>query len=330
MGEQNRVSKWFVGMAVLLVVVGVVMIVWPNLTMELLGTMIGICLLVVGLAYIILYFTKDHMGNIMQMDLTAGVVLSAFGAFMLMHHDFVSLALPFAAGIVLLIGGISKIQYALDMKRLNFSKWYLMLILASILIVLALVLLYNPFRDKILIYVMGGSMIIDGAASIAAVLLISHRIKKMNRGAVYTGRENLIEEKQVREAGGRGRDKVHVPGEQPPMETVDDPVMAQPEERAGKRGGFFSKWKHDKDAAPQETPQDMFHGMAQEAPQDMPQEMPQGVSEDTPREVPTEAARPETAGDSPSDQTSGEAAGERTPAEMMPETPANSQGTSGM
>ena len=42
MKEQNVVSKWYVGLTVLLVIIGIIMLVWPNLTMDLLGIMVGI------------------------------------------------------------------------------------------------------------------------------------------------------------------------------------------------------------------------------------------------------------------------------------------------
>ena len=235
MKDNNSVSKWFVGLSVLLVVVGVVMLVWPNLTMDLLGIMIGICMLVVGIAHIILYFTKDRSETVLQMDLAVGVVLSAFGAFMLMHKDFVNLALPFAAAIVLLIGGILKIQYALDMKRLCFRYWNILLIVAIAMIVFALVLLYNPFREKVLIYVIGGSLIVDGALSIASILMISHRLKKMAKGAVYTGYDRQITEKtnHAENGGGSGMgpgmNEGGMPGGAvPPMETVEEPVVEEP------------------------------------------------------------------------------------------------------
>lgn len=230
MKEQNGVSKWYIGAAVLLAVVGVVMLVWPHLTMELLGIMIGICMLVIGLVYIILYFTKDHQDTIMQMDLTVGVVLAAFGAFMLMHNDFVNIALPFAAGIILLIGGISKIQYAIQMKRLSFSKWFLLLIMSIILIVFGLVMLYNPFKQEVLIYAIGVSLIVDGVLSIVAVLLVSHRLKQMARGVVYTGSDRQIVDHQGKwgkKKGGRGTDEIRMPADAvPPMETVEDPQPA--------------------------------------------------------------------------------------------------------
>ena len=35
------------------------------------------------------------MTNIMQMDLVTGVVAGAFGAFLLLHPDFVGTAMPF-------------------------------------------------------------------------------------------------------------------------------------------------------------------------------------------------------------------------------------------
>ena len=160
------------------------MLIWPHLTLDLLGLVLGVGMLVVGIAHILIYFTKDNLGSILQPDLTVGVILAAFGAFMLMHMDFVPMILPFGAGILLLIGGITKVQYAIDMKRLYFSKWMTLLIFSGILILLGVILLYNPFKDNVLIYFIGSCLILDGLLSIVSVLMITHRKKQFDRGKV--------------------------------------------------------------------------------------------------------------------------------------------------
>jgi len=246
MKEQNLVSKWYIGLTVLLVIIGVIMLVWPNLTMDLLGIMIGICMLVVGLVHVIIYFTREHMGSVMQMDLTVGVVLAAFGSFMLMHKDFVALLLPFAASVILLVGGLSLIQNSLDMRRMAFLRWQILLSFAIAMILMGIILLYNPFKDRALIYVIGVCLILDGLASIVAILMISHRVKKMARGAVYTGRENLIVEQGSQGIFGRKKaGQAPDPTASAPVETVDAPVSAPPKEEKKKGGlfGFFRKKK---------------------------------------------------------------------------------------
>ncbi len=180
--ENMGISKWLVGISVLYVITGIMMLIWPHLTLSMLGNVLGIGLLVVGAANIIIYLTRDHLDGILQLDLTEGVIFAAFGAFMLLHADFVHMALPFGTGILLLVGGISHIQYALDMRRLFFVHWKIMLIFAVILIVLGSVLIYNPFSATILIYFMGCSLILNGGLSIFSVLAISHRMKKIKAG----------------------------------------------------------------------------------------------------------------------------------------------------
>ena len=182
MEEVKGASRWFIIMSVLYVITGIVMIVWPHLTLELLGKALGIGMLVIGITHIIIYFTKDHMQGILQMDLTIGVILAAFGAFMLLHADFVGMAIPFGVGILLMIGAITKIQYSLDMKRLYYSKWFIMLIFAIILLVMGLILIYNPFRDTILLYYIAGCLILEGILSIICILTISHRVKQIAKG----------------------------------------------------------------------------------------------------------------------------------------------------
>lgn len=184
MKEYSGVSKWYIILCVLFVITGIVMLIWPHLTLDLLGLVLGVGMLVVGIAHILIYFTKDNLGSILQPDLTVGVILAAFGAFMLMHMDFVPMILPFGAGILLLIGGITKVQYAIDMKRLYFSKWMTLLIFSGVLILLGVILLYNPFKDNVLIYFIGSCLILDGLLSIVSVLMITHRKKQFDRGKV--------------------------------------------------------------------------------------------------------------------------------------------------
>lgn len=182
MKEYSGASKWYLVLCVLFTVTGFIMLIWPHLTLSLLGLVLGIAMLVLGIAHIILYFTKDNSGAVLQMDLTEGVIFASFGAFMLMHMEFVNMALPFGTGILLLIGGITKIQYALDMKRVYFSRWTVMLGFAAVLILLGVLLLYNPFKEAVMIRFIGASLILDGVLSLISILMLSHRRKQIVKG----------------------------------------------------------------------------------------------------------------------------------------------------
>ena len=184
MEKITKSQNYYIILSVLCVIVGIVLLVWPNMTMSLLGTASGIGLLVVGIAHIIIYFTKDHFATILHMDLTVGVVCAAFGAFILMHSDFVELAIPFAIGIIMMIGAMTKLQYSLDMKRLQLGLWKVILVISILMLALGILFIYNPFKEKILVYMIAAALIVDGIVNILCLLVLSHRLKKIAHGKV--------------------------------------------------------------------------------------------------------------------------------------------------
>ena len=186
----RSVSKWFIILSVLYILLGMTMIFWPNITLDLLGIVMGIFLLGYGAARIIIYFTKNHFDAIMHMDLTVGVVFGALGAFMLFHRDFVSTVFPFAVAILLLIGAISKLQYSLDMKHLGVVHYRVYLVFAIIMFVLGILLIYNPFKEKAMLWFIGATLILEGVLNCIAVLIISGRIRRHGRGSFEVTEES--------------------------------------------------------------------------------------------------------------------------------------------
>ena len=181
MEEVKGFRKNFVIVSVFYVIAGVILLFWPNMSVELLSKALSIGLLVLGLAHIVIYFTGDHIQNIMNMDLTIGVVCSAFASFLLLHPDFIITATPFGIGILLLMGSIMKRQNSIDIKRMGFKHWKVLLFFAILLFLLGAVLIYNPFEGQILVIYIGASLILEGALNIISILVISRHMKKMTQ-----------------------------------------------------------------------------------------------------------------------------------------------------
>lgn len=200
--EVKGFRKSFIILSVFYVIAGVVLLFWPAMSIEMFCRVLGIGTLIVGLAHVIIYFTKDHMMNIMEMDLVIGVVCAAFGSFLLLHPEFVQAVLPFAVGILLLVGAIVKLQNAIDMKRLKFKNWKVMLIFALILLILGGILIYTPFSGHSLLIYIGASLILDGVVNITGMLCISHRVKKLSKA----GTAGTAEASVVHEQIGRAQD----------------------------------------------------------------------------------------------------------------------------
>lgn len=181
MEEVKGFRKNFIILSVFYVVAGIVLLFWPEMSIELFCKVLGIGMLIAGITHVIIYFTKDHMLNVMQMDLVIGVLCVSFGAYFLLHPEFVENALPFAVGVLLLMGAIVKLQNAIDMKRLHFRFWKAVLFFSIVMLISGGILIYNPFVGEALTLFIGISLLLDGLLNIVCMLCIAHLFKKMTK-----------------------------------------------------------------------------------------------------------------------------------------------------
>ncbi|MDD6660269.1 MAG: DUF308 domain-containing protein [Lachnospiraceae bacterium] len=182
MKEVKQFSKSYIFISALYVVLGVVLLAWPTLSVQMICYGLAVAMIVIGISYGIMYFTKDSLEGFLQMDLVIGIVCLAFGIFILLNPTFLSSVLPFAMGIILLLGAIVKIQSAFNMKKLRLKKWYLILICALVIGVLGAVLLWNPFEEeKYMILYIGICLILDGLTNLISLICIQTRLRKLKK-----------------------------------------------------------------------------------------------------------------------------------------------------
>ena len=182
MKEVKQFSKSYIFISALYVVLGVVLLAWPTLSVQIICYGLAVAMIVIGISYGIMYFTKDSLEGFLQMDLVIGIVCLAFGIFILLNPTFLSSVLPFAMGIILLLGAIVKIQSAFNMKKLGLKKWYLILICALVIGVLGAVLLWNPFEEeKYMILYIWICLILDGLTNLISLICIQTRLRKLKK-----------------------------------------------------------------------------------------------------------------------------------------------------
>ncbi len=180
-------SKSYIFLSALYVALGVVLIAWPSLSVRMIGIALGIVMIVLGITYAIIYYTRDNLQGFLQMDLVIGIVCFAFGIFILLNQAFLTEVLPFAMGIILLLGAVVKIQSSLNMRKLKFRKWYLVLICAIVLAALGVVLLCNPFQryadpekaERYMLLYIGICLILDGLTNLVSLFCIQARVRKL-------------------------------------------------------------------------------------------------------------------------------------------------------
>ena len=96
-----------------------------------------------------------------------GVAFTALGAFCLITPSTVVSILPFLLGLVLLLDAVGKFQRALQMRSVGFPYWWVSLVFAVCVLLLAITLLFNPFGAvKFTMIFFGACLLADGIADL--------------------------------------------------------------------------------------------------------------------------------------------------------------------
>jgi uncharacterized membrane protein HdeD (DUF308 family) len=165
-------------MSVILVLAGLFMLIFPNTSGRMICRAVGIILLAWGIVRLIAYFSnKEVLGSF---GLVQGVVLTCIGLYILIRPGVIEVFLVTVLGIVVIVDGILKMQYALDFRKLNQQYWWIEFICAVIMVVLGVVVIINPFTAVAAVMrFVGIVFIIEGGLDLISIFYISKIAKDL-------------------------------------------------------------------------------------------------------------------------------------------------------
>lgn len=135
---------------------------------------IGAALFVFGAVNVVNYFKSTPEEAMHERGLTTGIVLIIAGVFCVLKNEWFIVTFPIISllyGITTLLIGISKLQWAVDMLRLKIKKWYLLAISSALTIILAVIILCNPFTTTVVMWTFVAiSLIVESLVDIVATI----------------------------------------------------------------------------------------------------------------------------------------------------------------
>ena len=180
MRKESRNS--FIVISILYIVLGVVLLMWPDMSLKIVCYAFGGLTFVYGLVRILFYIRNKDAVSFFKADLIIGIIATAFGIFLLLQPSIVISVLPFIIGLFIVFSGIVQFQRALDVKKVKYEKWWSILLMAVIVIVLGALIMYNPFKTATLaIMVIGLVLIVDGVSNIFSTVFTGHIVKKLTK-----------------------------------------------------------------------------------------------------------------------------------------------------
>ena len=164
------------------IVVGVLLLVEPIGFTKGIITAAGILLIVLGALRFIRYFRTDAKAAAGDQILFTALALLLTGGFCVVCTDWIIDVFPVLTmlyGVVILLTGLMKVQWTVDMLRLKKKSWFLTGIGALVSIIFAVLILVNPFATTNILWMFTGiALIVESASDIGLMIFAAVRMNE--------------------------------------------------------------------------------------------------------------------------------------------------------
>lgn len=152
-------------MSLVEVIIGILLLVNPIGFTSGIIIAFGIVLMIMGISTTIKYFRTEPEEAAVSQILVKGLLMLLAGAFCAFNsHWFIATfpVLTLVYGVVILVTGITKVQWTIDIIRMKRSKWFWAAISAAISIVCGVVIITSPFSTTAVLWMfIGISLIVE-------------------------------------------------------------------------------------------------------------------------------------------------------------------------
>lgn len=164
------------------IVVGVLLLVDPlGFTTSIIKVAGGL-LLLSGVFSVFKYFRTDPVEAQKEQGLVNGLCCISCGLFCVFYTEWFIVTFPLLTviyGVIILLTGIMRIQWAVDMLRMKKEQWYLAAIGALISLVLAGIILFNPFNNIIFLWrFVAVSLVIGAVIDLIVLVFVNQNLKQ--------------------------------------------------------------------------------------------------------------------------------------------------------
>ena len=170
-------------------IIGLIMAVVPNLSLQVIGITIGIYAIVHGITLITLNFVA-HNVYVPFYGIASGILSIIVGLILVAMPNILSVIFAIALGIWIILSSVNVISIAVTVKK-TVSNWSLWLLLGIIDLICGIIILFNPFASSLSIVVLGGIIImIHSIISIIGMIMLKKNVKEVAK-ALESASKNI-------------------------------------------------------------------------------------------------------------------------------------------
>ena len=155
----------------LLIALGILIILWPDVSVSLVGIFAGVMLIALGMFKVMGYFSKDLYRLAFQYDLAFGLLLMVLGTLLLVRPDSAMYIVCLIVGISIAGDGLLKLQTGLEARKFGLTSWWLIVVLGVLAAVVGIITAFRPVEGaEVLMILMGVSLLAEGLLNLCVTL----------------------------------------------------------------------------------------------------------------------------------------------------------------
>ena len=174
----NRMIIYSLLTAILAILVGLTLIFLPSVSNKIVGIIMGVVILIFGINAVYKYFHRDG-AKIYSLNIVFGVLYSILGVVIILYPFSVMEFVKVCLGIFIIINGATKINYGVWLKKGNEDSWLVTLVTGIFLVIIGIMLVFNPFASLTLTQLCGAFLIIVGILNVSDTILFKKRAKEI-------------------------------------------------------------------------------------------------------------------------------------------------------
>ncbi len=177
--------------SVVILVIGIFLFIQPDTVIRMISVVLGIIFLIPGITAMIDYFKEKNSAS-----LVLGVITILVSLILIIKTDLVASILPFILGIYFVVNGITRLQYALELKKQGYTSFTTSLVFSLLIMICGILFILNPFEGAMaLTQMIGMFMIIYAALDITNTVVIKRGMKVVTKNMKNAVIEIEAEEK---------------------------------------------------------------------------------------------------------------------------------------
>ena len=177
--KDAKISKFATSIAYILI--GVVLIMWPNKVEDVICSVLAACVVVVGLAKLIGYSVTKVESRISNdtNGFAIGISLVILGIFLWLKGTIIIAIIPFLLGLMITYKGLEGVQNVLNFKKFGYGVNKPVLIVSLVITAFGVLVMMNPFSTANFLFMMLGiGLLVSGLADLISDIIFSRQIKK--------------------------------------------------------------------------------------------------------------------------------------------------------